>query len=131
MDPGNWATSLAGGSKFGYALLIDRASLQPDGDCAAGALRAAGDRGRARSGAGLPRRVSARGSIPLWLAAEIAICATDLAEVIGTAIGLNLLFGIPLDLGVVLTALDVFLSCLPCNGLASAGSRQRSSRCWA
>jgi manganese transport protein len=46
---------------------------------------------------------------PLWLLAEIAICATDLAEVIGTAIGLNLLFGIPLEIGVLITALDVFL----------------------
>ncbi len=46
---------------------------------------------------------------PLWLLAEIAICATDLAEVIGTAIGLNLLFGIPLEIGVIITALDVFL----------------------
>ena len=45
----------------------------------------------------------------LWIFAEIAICATDLAEVIGTAIGLNLLFGIPLELGVFITALDVFL----------------------
>jgi manganese transport protein len=48
-------------------------------------------------------------SWPLWLLAEIAICATDLAEVIGTAIGLNLLFGIPLEIGVIITALDVFL----------------------
>jgi manganese transport protein len=48
-------------------------------------------------------------SWPLWVLAEIAICATDLAEVIGTAIGLNLLFGIPLELGVLITALDVFL----------------------
>ena len=48
-------------------------------------------------------------SWPLWLLAEVAICATDLAEVIGTAIGLNLLFGIPLEIGVVITALDVFL----------------------
>ncbi|MEX1060874.1 MAG: Nramp family divalent metal transporter, partial [Methyloceanibacter sp.] len=48
-------------------------------------------------------------SYPLWALAELAICATDLAEVIGTAIGLNLLFGIPLEIGVVLTALDVFL----------------------
>jgi manganese transport protein len=48
-------------------------------------------------------------SIPLWLFAEIAIIATDIAEVIGTAIGLNLLFGIPLELGVLITALDVFL----------------------
>ncbi len=45
----------------------------------------------------------------LWLFAELAICATDLAEVIGTAIGLNLLFGIPLEIGVLITALDVFL----------------------
>jgi manganese transport protein len=52
-----------------------------------------------------PRAVS----WPLWVLAEIAICATDLAEVIGTAIGLNLLFGIPLELGVLITALDVFL----------------------
>jgi manganese transport protein len=48
-------------------------------------------------------------AIPLWVLAEVAICATDLAEVIGTAIGLNLLFGIPLELGVLITALDVFL----------------------
>ncbi len=48
-------------------------------------------------------------SVPLWLLAEIAIIATDIAEVIGTAIGLNLLFGVPLELGVVITALDVFL----------------------
>ena len=48
-------------------------------------------------------------SIPLWFFAELAICATDLAEVIGTAIGLNLLFGIPLEFGVIITALDVFL----------------------
>ena len=48
-------------------------------------------------------------SWPLWVLAEIAICATDLAEVIGTAIGLNLLFGVPLEIGVIITALDVFL----------------------
>ena len=47
--------------------------------------------------------------MPLWVLAEIAIIATDLAEVIGTAIGLNLLFGIPLEIGVIITALDVFL----------------------
>src|SRR5207237_333033 len=52
-----------------------------------------------------PRAVSS----PLWVLAEVAICATDLAEVIGTAIGLNLLFGIPLEIGVIITALDVFL----------------------
>src|SRR5207253_1776515 len=48
-------------------------------------------------------------SWPLWVLTEIAICATDLAEVIGTAIGLNLLFGVPLEIGVIITALDVFL----------------------
>src|SRR5207237_3050042 len=52
-----------------------------------------------------PRAVS----WPLWVLTEFAICATDLAEVIGTAIGLNLLFGVPLEIGVILTALDVFL----------------------
>ena len=109
MDPGNWATSLAGGSKFGYALLTVALHLQPHGDPAAGAVRAARHRRRARSRAGLPRRLSAPVVWPLWLLAEIAICATDLAEVIGTAIGLNLLFGIPLEIGVIITALDVFL----------------------
>ena len=54
-------------------------------------------------------RFRARCPWPLWVLAEIAICATDLAEVIGTAIGLNLLFGIPLEIGVLITALDVFL----------------------
>ena len=48
-------------------------------------------------------------ALALWVLAELAICATDLAEVIGTAIGLNLLFGIPLEIGVIITALDVFL----------------------
>ena len=63
-----------------------------------------------RPGAGLPRRLPARRSPGRsGLLAEIAICATDLAEVIGTAIGLNLLFGIPLEIGVIITALDVFL----------------------
>src|SRR5207245_859571 len=52
-----------------------------------------------------PRAVS----WPLWVLAEVAICSTDLAEVIGTAIGLNLLFGIPLEIGVLITACDVFL----------------------
>ncbi len=47
-------------------------------------------------------------SLPLWVFAELAIIATDLAEVIGTAIGLNLLFGIPLEIGIFITALDVF-----------------------
>ncbi len=109
MDPGNWATSLAGGSKFGYALL----SIVLLSNFMAILLQALCTRLGVASGRDLaqacrdayPRWVS----WPLWVLAELAICATDLAEVIGTAIGLNLLFGIPLELGVLLTALDVFL----------------------
>jgi manganese transport protein len=109
MDPGNWATSLAGGSKFGYALLTiallsNIMAIVLQALCARLGIGAGRDLAQACRDA-FPRAVS----WPLWLAAEIAICATDLAEVIGTAIGLNLLFGIPLELGVILTALDVFL----------------------
>ena len=57
----------------------------------------------------MPRRLSQAVAYVLWLLAEMAIIATDIAEVIGTAIGLNLLFGIPLEIGVIITALDVFL----------------------
>ena len=109
MDPGNWATSLAGGSKFGYALL----SIALLSNFMAIILQALCTRLGVASGRDLaqacrdayPRLVA----WPLWALAEFAICATDLAEVIGTAIGLNLIFGIPLELGVILTALDVFL----------------------
>jgi manganese transport protein len=109
MDPGNWATSLAGGSKFGYALLTialmsNIMAIVLQALCARLGIASGRDLAQACRDA-FPRAVSA----PLWLMAEIAICATDLAEVIGTAIGLNLLFGIPLELGVILTALDVFL----------------------
>jgi manganese transport protein len=109
MDPGNWATSLAGGSKFGYALLTiallsNLIAILLQALCARLGIGAGRDLAQACRDA-FPRSVSR----PLWLAAEIAICATDLAEVIGTAIGLNLLFGVPLEIGVVLTALDVFL----------------------
>ena len=109
MDPGNWATSLAGGSKFGYALLTialisNVMAIILQSLCARLGIGAGRDLAQACRDA-FPRWVS----WPLWVAAEIAICATDLAEVIGTAIGLNLLFGIPLELGVLITALDVFL----------------------
>jgi len=109
MDPGNWATSLAGGSKFGYALLTiallsNIMAIVLQALCARLGIGAGRDLAQACRDA-FPRAVA----YPLWLLAEIAICATDLAEVIGTAIGLNLLFGIPLELGVILTALDVFL----------------------
>ena len=109
MDPGNWATSLAGGSKFGYALLFvallsNLMAIVLQSLSARLAIGSGRDLAQACRDA-FPRLVS----IPLWLAAEIAIIATDVAEVIGTAIGLNLLFGIPLELGVLITALDVFL----------------------
>jgi manganese transport protein len=109
MDPGNWATSLAGGSKFGYALLTvallsNLMAILLQALCARLGIATGRDLAQACRDA-FPRFVS----FPLWLLAEIAICSTDLAEVIGTAIGLNLLFRIPLELGVIITALDVFL----------------------
>jgi manganese transport protein len=109
MDPGNWATSLAGGSAFGYTLLavVLVSSLM------AILLQALCARVSVATGRDLaqlcrerfPRPVA----YPLWLLAEIAICATDLAELIGTAIALELLFGIPLLLGIAITALDAFV----------------------
>src|SRR5215207_10092354 len=104
MDPGNWATSLAGGAKFGYALLSNIMAIILQHLCARLAVATGRDLAQACRDA-YPRALS----WPLLFLAEIAICATDLAEVIGTAIGLNLLFGIPLEIGVVITALDVFL----------------------
>jgi len=109
MDPGNWATSLAGGSAFGYTLL----AVALTSSLMAILLQALCARIGVATGRDLaqlcrdrfPRWVA----WPLWLFAEVAICATDLAELIGTAIALELLFGIPLLFGVVLTALDAFL----------------------
>jgi manganese transport protein len=109
MDPGNWATSLAGGSKFGYALLTvallsNLMAILLQALCARLGIGAGRDLAQACRDA-FPSALS----WPLWVIAEIAICSTDLAEVIGTAIGLNLLFKIPLEIGVLITALDVFL----------------------
>ena len=109
MDPGNWATSLAGGSKFGYALLTvallsNLMAIVLQSLCTRLGVGAGRDLAQACRDS-YPRWAA----LPLWLSAEIAITATDLAEVIGTAIGLNLLFQIPLAIGVVITALDVFL----------------------
>jgi manganese transport protein len=109
MDPGNWATSIAGGSKFGYTLLVvalvaNIMAIVLQSLCARLAVASGRDLAQACRDA-FPKAVA----IPLWLLAELAIVATDLAEVIGTAIGLNLLFGIPLEIGVLVTALDVFL----------------------
>ncbi len=109
MDPGNWATALAAGSGFGYTLL----SVALLSSLMAILLQALCTRVGIATGRDLaqlcrerfPRPVA----IPLWILAGLAICATDLAELIGTAIALELLFGIPLLYGVVLTALDAFL----------------------
>ncbi|WP_281805443.1 Nramp family divalent metal transporter [Methylocystis echinoides] len=109
MDPGNWATALAGGSKFGAALLFV-AVLSSLMAIVLQSLSA-----RLGVGAGLDLAQACRAHAPfpvavgLWLLAEAGIFATDLAEVIGTAIGLQLLFGLPLALGIVATTLDTFL----------------------
>jgi manganese transport protein len=109
MDPGNWATSLAGGSRFGYALLTvalisNVMAIVLQSLCTRLGVGAGRDLAQACRDS-FPRWVR----LPLWLSAEVAITATDLAEVIGTAIGLNLLFHIPLEIGVIITAADVFL----------------------
>ena len=109
MDPGNWATSLAGGSAFGYTLL----AVALTSSLMAILLQALCARIGIATGRDLAQLCRERFpkpvAYPLWLFAEIAICATDLAELIGTAIALELLFGIPLLYGVLLTAFDAFL----------------------
>ncbi len=109
MDPGNWATDIAGGSKFGFTLLfvILLSNLMA---IILQALSARLGIVTGRDLAQMCRDSFPRGlNILLWLACELAIVACDLAEVIGTAIALNLLFGIPLVIGALITALDAFL----------------------
>ena len=107
MDPGNWATGLAGGSQFGYTLL----SVILISNLMAILLQALCARLGIVTGRDLAQACRDHYSRPvsfcLWVLCEIAICACDLAEVIGSAIALNLLFKIPLVLGVCITALDV------------------------
>ena len=109
MDPGNWATSLNGGAKFGYSLLF----VVLFSNILAVLLQSMAARLAIASGRDLAQACRDAFSKPvsvfLWVMAELAIIATDLAEVIGTAIGLQLLFGLPLSLGIPITALDVFL----------------------
>src|SRR6187455_2957125 len=109
MDPGNWATDLAGGSKYGYTLL----SVIMLSNLMAILLQALALRLGIASGRDLAQacrdHYSRPTTIVLWLLCEVAIAACDLAEVIGAAIALNLLFGLPLIWGVTLTALDVLL----------------------
>ena len=115
MDPGNWATDLAGGSKFGYTLLavillsnLMAILLQ----ALAARLGIVTDRDLAQA---CRATYSPAVNFLLWLACEAAIIACDLAEVIGTAIALKLLFGIPLIGGALLAALDAFLLLLLMN----------------
>jgi manganese transport protein len=109
MDPGNWATDLAGGARYGYALL----SVIMISNLMAILLQALAARLGIASGRDLAQ--ACRDSYPkpvvvsLWLVCEIAIAACDLAEVLGAAIALNLLFGLPILWGVLLTALDVLV----------------------
>ena len=109
MDPGNWATAIAGGSAFGYTLL----SVVMLANLMAIVLQSLSARLGIVCGRDLAQacrdHYSAPVSFGLWLLAELAVCATDLAEIIGTAIALNLLFGIPLSVGVVITVADVLL----------------------
>lgn len=123
MDPGNWATDIAGGSQFGYTLLsvilisnlfaifLQYLSLK---------LGIVAERDLAQA---CRDHFSPPVNFVLWLFCEIAIAAMDLAEVIGTAIALNLLFGIPLTWGVVITIIDVFVILL----LQSRGFRYLES----
>jgi manganese transport protein len=109
MDPGNWATDLAAGARFGYtllsvvlisnfmAILLQYLSLK---------LGIVTERDLAQA---CRDHYSRPVSLALWVLCEVAIAACDLAEVIGSAIALNLLFGLPLTIGVVLTAADVFV----------------------
>ena len=109
MDPGNWATDIAGGAQFGYmllsvillsnffAMLLQHLALK---------LGIAAERDLAQA---CRDSFSPTVNFILWVFCEIAIAACDLAEVIGAAIAINLLFGIPLTWGIVITVLDVFV----------------------
>jgi manganese transport protein len=120
MDPGNWATDIAGGSKFGYALIWVllmsnlMALLLQSLSARLGLVRQLDLAQASRSTYSRPVNFS------LWILAEIAIAACDLAEVLGMAIGLQLLFGLPLIWGVSLTVLDTLLLLL----LQSYGMRK-------
>jgi manganese transport protein len=109
MDPGNWATDLAGGSRFGYTLL----SVILISNLMAILLQGLAAKLGIVTGRDLAQacrdHYSRPAAIAQWVLCEIAIAACDLAEVIGSAIGLNLLFGIPMTAGILITSLDVLL----------------------
>jgi manganese transport protein len=109
MDPGNWATDIAGGSKFGYALLTvilasNLMAILLQSLCVR--LGVATNRDLAQM---CREQFGPRVNFVLWVLCEIAIAACDLAELLGSAIALQLLFGLPLVLGVCITALDVLM----------------------
>src|SRR5438876_5097633 len=109
MDPGNWATDLAGGAKFGYALLF----IVMLSNFMAILLQHLCIKLGVATGRDLAQACRDHYSLPivwsLWVICELAIAACDLAEVVGSAIGLELLFGIPLVWGCLITASDVLL----------------------
>src|SRR5215467_7801607 len=109
MDPGNWATDLGGGSKFGYTLL----SVILMSNLMAMFLQALSAKLGIATGRDLAQacreHYSRRTSLILWVVCELAIAACDLAEVLGSAVALELLFGLPLLAGVLITALDVLI----------------------
>ncbi len=109
MDPGNWATDLAGGARFGYTLLTvillsNLMAILLQGLAAKLGIVSGRDLAQA-----CRDHYSRPVSLFLWVICEIAIAACDLAEVIGSAIALNLLFGIPLAWGIAITSLDVLI----------------------
>jgi manganese transport protein len=109
MDPGNWATDIGGGSKFGYTLL----SVILISNLMAMFLQALSAKLGIATGRDLAQacreHYSRRTSVALWIVCEIAIAACDLAEVLGSAVALKLLFGLPLLPGVIITGLDVLI----------------------
>ncbi|WP_342540784.1 Nramp family divalent metal transporter [Heyndrickxia sp. FSL K6-6286] len=109
VDPGNWATSIAGGARFGYTLLSvilisNLMAILLQGLSAKLGIVTGRDLAQATRDA-----TGKKMAVFLWILTELAIIATDLAEVIGSAIALNLLFGIPLLMGIIITTLDVLL----------------------
>jgi manganese transport protein len=109
MDPGNWATDIGGGARFGYTLL----SIVLISNLFAMFLQALSAKLGIATGRDLAQacrdHYSRRTSVVLWLICEVAIAACDLAEVLGSAVALKLLFGVPLLAGVLITALDVLI----------------------
>jgi manganese transport protein len=109
MDPGNWATDIAGGSRFGYALIWVLLMSNVMAVLLQSLSARLGIVTRMDLAQACRTMFNRRVSVVLWILAEIAIAACDVAEVLGSAIGLQLLFGIPLLVGVFVTALDTFV----------------------